>query len=288
MKVAVLGTGIMGAPLARNLAGAGHDVHAWNRSREKAEPLAGDGVTVHDEAAEAVAGADAVLTMLANGDVVRSVMADEGALDAMDDDALWLQVSTVGAEAADELGRLAADRGVTYVDAPVSGTRQPAEEGKLVALASGPDDAHGRAEELFEPLAQKVVWLGEAGAGSRMKLVVNAWLLGLLEALSSSVALAEALDVDPKQFLEIIDGGPLFAPYAKLKGTMMIEGAFDPAFTLELAAKDADLVAQAAQQAGLDLPTVRAVAEQLRRGVDAGHGDADMAATIRTARGERA
>src|SRR5689334_21679710 len=168
MKVAVLGTGIMGAPIARNLARAGHDVHAWNRSRAKAEPLAEDGVTVHDEAAEAVRGADAVVTMLADGDVVRTVMTDEGALEAMDDGALWLQVSTVGAEAADALGRLAADRGVRYVDAPVSGTRQPAEEGKLVELASGPDDARGRAEELFELLAQKVVWLGEAGAGSRM------------------------------------------------------------------------------------------------------------------------
>jgi 3-hydroxyisobutyrate dehydrogenase len=278
----------MGAPLARNLATAGHDVHAWNRSREKADPLTDDGVTVHDEAAEAVAGADAVLTMLANGDAVRSVMTDEGALEAMGDGALWLQASTVGAEAAEELGRLAADRGVTYVDIPVSGTRQPAEEGKLIALASGPDDARERTEELFEPLAQKVVWLGEAGAGSRMKLVVNAWLLGLLEALSSSVALAEALGVEAQRFLEVIDGGPLFAPYAKLKGAMMIEGSFDPAFTLELAAKDAELVARAADAAGLDLPTARAVAEQLRRGVEAGHGDEDMAATIRTARGDRA
>jgi 3-hydroxyisobutyrate dehydrogenase len=274
----------MGAPLARNLARAGHEVHAWNRSREKAEPLAEDGVTVHDEAAEAVRGADAVLTMLADGDAVRSVMTDEGALEAMGDDALWLQASTVGAEAADELGELAGRRGVTYVDIPVSGTRQPAEEGKLVALAGGPDAARERTEELFEPLAQKVVWLGEAGAGSRMKLVVNAWLLGLLEALSASVALAEALDVDPGGFLEVIDGGPLFAPYAKLKGTMMIDGSFDPAFTLELAAKDARLVAHAAEAAGLDLPTARAVAEQLGRGVEAGHGDKDMAATVCTAR----
>src|SRR4051794_26719385 len=139
-SIAVLGTGTMGAPMARNLAKAGFEVRAWNRSREKADPLADEGIAVHDEAAEAVRGAAFVLTMLADGDVVRSVMTDEGALEAMDGDAIWLQVSTVGAEAAAELGRLAADRGVTYVDAPVSGTRQPAEEGKLVVLASGPED----------------------------------------------------------------------------------------------------------------------------------------------------
>src|SRR3954452_7735146 len=129
--VAVLGTGIMGAPMARNLQRAGLEVRAWNRSRDKAEPLAQDGVAVHDEAAEAVGGADVVLTMLADGDVVRSVMTDEGVLEAMDDGAVWLQMSTVGVEAADDLGRLAADRGVAYVDAPVSGTKQPAEQGKL-------------------------------------------------------------------------------------------------------------------------------------------------------------
>src|SRR3954469_11485857 len=110
--VAVLGTGIMGAPMARNLARAGLEVRAWNRSRERAEPLAEDGIAVHDEAAEAVAGADAVLTMLADGAPVRAVMADEGALDAMADGALWLQMSTVGVAAADDLARLADDRGV--------------------------------------------------------------------------------------------------------------------------------------------------------------------------------
>src|SRR3954447_22815301 len=139
-SVAVLGTGTMGAPMARNLAKAGFGVHAWNRSRDKAEPLTDDGVTVHDEVAEAVRGAAFVVTMLTDADAVRSVVVDEGALEAMADGAIWIQVSTVGVRAADELAKLAAGHGVAYVDAPVSGTKEPAEQGKLVVLASGPQD----------------------------------------------------------------------------------------------------------------------------------------------------
>ena len=182
--IAALGTGVMGAPMARNLARAGFDVRAYNRTRARAEPLAADGVTVHDEAAEAVRGADVVLTMLADGDAVGAVMADEGVLDAMADDAVWIQASTVGVRAADELAELAAGRGIAYVDAPVSGTKQPAEEGKLTVLASGPEDVRERLAPLFDAVAARVVWLGEAGAGSRMKMVVNTWLLALVEGLA--------------------------------------------------------------------------------------------------------
>jgi 3-hydroxyisobutyrate dehydrogenase len=281
-RIAVLGTGIMGAPMARNLAGAGFDVHAWNRTRAKAEPLAGDGVTVHDEAAEAVAGADLVVTMLAAGDAVAAVMTDEGAREAMDAGALWLQMSTVGLEAAERLGEIA--DGVAYVDAPVIGTKAPAEAGELVVLASGPDDARERAQPVFDAVGKQTVWLGEAPAGNRMKVVVNAWLVALVEALAETVALGEALGADPAKFLEIIDGGPVGPPYAKLKGTMMIEESFDPSFTLALAAKDADLVTEAAQRAGLELPLAETVARQLRKGVDAGHGDEDMAAVVRVVR----
>ena len=282
--VAVLGTGTMGAPMARNLAEAGFDVRVWNRSRVKAEPLAGQ-CAVHDDAAGAVAGARFVVTMLADGDAVRSVMTDEGALAAMDDDALWLQVSTVGVAAEAGLRELAAERGVGYVDAPVSGTKEPAEQGKLVVLASGDDALRQDAERVFDPISARVVWLGAAGKGSAMKLVVNTWLLALVEGLAESVALAEALDVDPSGLIEVLDGGPLFAPYVKVKGQAMIDGEFPPSFSLELAAKDARLVAAAAADAGLDLPLPRTIAEQMGRGVDAGHGDEDMSATVRTARG---
>jgi 3-hydroxyisobutyrate dehydrogenase len=279
--VAVLGTGIMGAPMARNLARAGLDVRAWNRTRARAEPLTADGVAVHDEAAEAAAGAELVLTVVSDGDAVRTVMRDEGVFEAMGPGAVWIQSSTVGVDATTELAELARERGVAYVDAPVLGTRQPAEQGKLVVLASGPEATRDACGPVFDAIGARTVWLGDAGAGSRMKLVVNAWLLALVEGLAESIVLADALDVDPEQFLDIIDGGPMGPPYAKLKGTMMIEESFEPAFSLAMAAKDARLVAEAAEEAGVNLPLPRLVGQHMRQVVEAGYGDEDMAAVVR-------
>jgi 3-hydroxyisobutyrate dehydrogenase len=281
MRVAVLGTGIMGAPMARNLAGAGHEVSAWNRSREKAEPLAEHGATVAHSVAEAVAGADVVVTMLADARAVEAVA--EEALGAMDG-AVLAQMSTIGLAATDRLAQRAADAGVPFVDAPVSGTRQPAEQGKLLVLASGSDDVRDRVDPVFDAVGAKTVWLGEAGTGQRLKLVLNTWLLGLTEALAEAIALAEGLGVDPRTFLETIDGAPVGAPYAQLKGPMMIDGDFPPSFPLDLAAKDAELALEAAGAAGLRLGALAAVAEQMRRASEAGHGDQDMAATIHASR----
>jgi 3-hydroxyisobutyrate dehydrogenase len=148
-------------------------------------------------------------------------------------------------------------------------------------LASGPDHAREGCAPVFDAIGSRTVWLGNAGAGTAMKLVINAWLLALVEGLAESIVLAEGLEVDPTRFLDIIDGGPMGPPYAKLKGTMMIEGAFEPAFGLAMAAKDAELVTEAAEQAGVDLPLPRLVGEHMRRVAAAGHGDEDMAAVVR-------
>jgi 3-hydroxyisobutyrate dehydrogenase len=256
-------------------------VSAWNRSREKAEPLAQDGVTVAGSVAEAVAGADVVVTMLADAQAVEAVA--EEALGAIDG-AVLVQMSTIGLDATDRLAQRAEAAGVAFVDAPVSGTKQPAEQGKLVVLASGPEAVRERVDPVFDAVAAKTVWLGEAGSGQRLKLVLNTWLLGLTEALAEAIALAEGLGVDPRTFLETIDGAPVGAPYAQLKGPMMIDGEFPPAFPLELAAKDAALALEAAEAAGLRLGALAAVREQMRRAVDAGHGAKDMAATIHASR----
>src|SRR3954451_3766288 len=193
-------------------------------------------------------------------------------------------MSTIGLEATERLARRAEEAGVAFVDAPVSGTKQPAEQGKLLVLASGPDDVRERVDPVFDAVGSKTVWLGPAGAGQRLKLVLNTWLLGMTEALAEAIALAEGLDVDPRQFLETIDGAPVGAPYAQLKGPMMIEGEFPPAFPLALAAKDAELALAAAKGAGLELAALAAVREQMRQAGDAGHGDEDMAATIHASR----
>jgi 3-hydroxyisobutyrate dehydrogenase len=278
MRIAVLGTGVMGAPMARNLARAGHEVRAWNRTREKAEPLAADGIAVSADVAGAVAGAELVITMLSDAPAVEAVAGL--LLESLDPGAVWWQASTIGVAAIERLAKPE-----QLVDGPVLGTRQPAEQGNLIVLASGPAAAKERCAPAFEPVAARVVDLGEeVGAGTRMKLVLNAWLLALTEGLAESVLLAEGLGVDPETFLDVIDGGPMGPPYAKMKGTMMIERSYDPSFALALARKDAGLVEEAARGAGLNLPLARLIGERQQAAVDAGHGESDMAAVVEAGR----
>jgi 3-hydroxyisobutyrate dehydrogenase len=281
-SVAVLGTGIMGLPMARNLADAGLEVRAWNRTREKAEPLAEDGVSVASTVAEAVSGADAVLTMLADGGAVKQV-AEEALGEAAD--ALWLQTSTVGLAATRELAELAERSGTPFVDCPVLGTKAPAEQAELVVLASGPEDVHDAADPVFDAIGKKTLWLGEAGAGTRMKLVLNSWLLALTAALGESIALAQALGADPATFLEILDGAPMGSPYAQLKGKAILGDQLDEAsFPLELAAKDAQLVLDAASdEAGAEPELASAVSALFAKAIEQGYGDQDMAAVYRAA-----
>jgi 3-hydroxyisobutyrate dehydrogenase len=286
--IAVLGTGIMGAAMARNLLTAGFEVRAWNRSREKAEPLADDGATVADSAAEAAEGAGFVLTMLADADAVAEAAGGNyGALSVLPDDGVWLQMSTVGLEGQEKLAGIAYEHGVYYVDAPVLGTKEPAEQGQLIVLASGPEEVRERCEPVFDAVGSKTLWLGTAGAGSRLKLVTNNWIVGLLGALAETISFAEALGVDPNQFLEVIEGGPLGVPYAKMKGQMMIEEEFPTSFSTNLARKDANLVLQAAEANGLRLPLTEAAAEHFDEAINAGHGEEDMAAIYQATRPDR-
>ena len=277
--VAVLGTGIMGAAMARNLLGAGLQVRVWNRSQEKAERLAEDGATVAASPKEAVDGAGFVVTMLADAGAIAEVLGDD-ALSGLAGDGIWLQMSTVGLNGNERLARLAGENGVAYVDAPVLGTRGPAEGGQLIVLASGPEGLRPRCAPVFEPMASRVLWLGEAGAGSRLKLVVNNWITGLLGVLAETIALAGALDVDPARFLEAIEGGPLGVPYAQMKGKMMIEEAFPTSFSTKLARKDTRLVLEAAGERGLHPLITEAVARRFDEAIEAGHGEEDMAAVF--------
>ena len=287
--IAVLGTGIMGAAMARNLLAADMEVRVWNRSREKAEPLAESGAKVADSPAEAADGARFVLTMLADADAVAEAVGGEsGALPALPDDGVWLQMSTVGLEGHERLSALADEHSIAYVDAPVLGTKQPAEQGQLIVLASGPDEVRGQCEPVFDAMGSKTLWLGPAGAGSSLKLVVNNWIVGLLGTIAETIALAEATGVDPPQFLQAIEGGPLGAPYAQMKGQMMIEEEFPTSFSAKLARKDAGLVLAAAEANGLRLPLTEAVAAHFDEAINAGHGEDDMAAIYQAAKPDRA
>ena len=279
LTVAVLGTGIMGAGMARSLAAAGHEVRAWNRTAARAEPLADAGVRVETDPAQAVRGADAVLTMLLDGPSVREVLRAAGP--ALERGAVWVQSSTVGPRAQGELAALAGEHGLLFVDAPVLGTRQPAEKGELTVLAAGPAAARGVADRVFDAIGRKVVWVGDdggEGAASALKLVLNSWVLAVTNATGEAMALAKGLGADPDLFFEAIDGGPMDLPYLRLKAAAIRAGDFSPSFTVEGALKDLRLIVAAGQEAGVRLDLAAAGAERFQRVVDQGHGGDDMAA----------
>lgn len=278
--IAFLGTGIMGEPMARNLAKAGFRLRVWNRTREKAEPLAADGAVICDTPAQAAQGADALVTMLTDGAAVAATLeGGEGVFATLPTGALWLQMSTVGVAACDELAEYAAGHGIAFVDAPVLGTRAPAEQAALVVLASGDPSAVDRAHGIFEAIGSTTIRLGEqVGAASRLKLVINSWVLAVDTAVGEAFALAEALGVEPQAFLDAIEGGSLDCEYAHLKGKLIAERTFPPSFPVAGAHKDLSLIVEAAESAGAHLRLAAAAREQMKRTIDLGHGDEDMAA----------
>lgn len=277
--VTVLGTGIMGAGMARSLVRAGLDVTVWNRSVAKARPLADAGATVATDVAQAVSGADAVVTMLFDTDAVAEVMTT--ALPAMRPDALWVQSSTVGVDGVTALAEQAAGRDIAFLDAPVLGTKQPAEEGKLIVLVGGPEALRERATPVFDAIGGRTVWVGErVGDGHRLKLAANAWVLSVTAATAQSVALAADEGLDPQLFLDVIEGGPLDSAYGQLKGKAMIERQFTPSFTLSGAAKDAGLILSAMRSSGTDVQLMDALLRLFGAADQAGHGNEDMAAVF--------
>ena len=276
--VALLGTGTMGAGMARNIAAAGIPLRVWNRTRAKAEPLAEAGAEVADSAAEAVRGADVVVTMLFDTDSVWSAL--EQARDGLERGAVLLQQSTVGVKGTEQLGSFARELGLVYVDAPVLGTKKPAEDGALVVLASGPEDVHARVDPVLDAISSKVMWVGEAGQGTRLKLVANSWVLTVVEGIAEALSLARALGLEPRLFLDAVKGGAMDAPYVQLKGKAMLDGEFSPAFGLDGAAKDAGLIVDAARAAGLDAGFVDVVRQHFARALEAGYGDQDLSATF--------
>ncbi|MQA14846.1 MAG: NAD-binding protein [Pseudonocardiaceae bacterium] len=278
-RVAVLGTGIMGAGMARNLVHAGHDVSVWNRTRSKAEPLGDGGARVADSPAATVRDAEVVVTMLFDADSVAGVMGE--ALPAVPADAVWAQMATVGVAGIEQLAGLARAHGTGFVDAPVLGTKQPAEQGTLVVLAAGSGELQSKVAPVFDAVGSRTTWVGdEPGEASRLKLAVNAWVQMITVATAQSVALARDLGLDPQLFLDTIDGGATDSPYAHLKGKAMIAGRFPPAFGLDGAVKDSALIIAAMREAGTEPMVMEAVYRQFRRAADAGHAGKDMSAVL--------
>jgi 3-hydroxyisobutyrate dehydrogenase len=281
-RIAVLGAGIMGSPMARNLARAGFPTTAWSRSPAATAALGDAGVEAAASPADAVRGASIVVTMLPTADVVTSVIFDAGLLDAFERNAIWAQMGTLGiAETERIAARVRQTRpDIRFVDAPVSGSKGPAERGQLVILASGPRDAQPVLERPFAVMGRKTVWLGEAaGQGTRMKIVLNAYMAILVEGAAEALELASRFGIGHTELLQALAGGPLEAPLATAKMQKMAAGDFAPEFPLVWALKDVDLALAAA---GADPPPVlAALSPRWHETVNAGHGREDVSAARR-------
>jgi 3-hydroxyisobutyrate dehydrogenase len=276
--VAVIGAGIMGSAMARNLVAAGLNTRVWDRSSSATDPLADAGAVVAASAREAVRDAGVVITMLPTADAVDSVFFDGGAADALADGSVWAQMGTIGVEATLRIrDQLAARRpDVMFVDAPVSGSKGPAEQGQLLILASGPATAADALRPVFDVIGRKTVWLAEVGQGSQVKLVVNAYLSILIEGVAETMELADRLGIGHQQLADVIEGGPLDAPLASAKLHKMDRGDYATEFPLEWALKDVDLAISAAP--GEAPPLLAALSGQWHAAVAAGYGRQDISA----------
>ncbi|TQJ58930.1 3-hydroxyisobutyrate dehydrogenase [Arthrobacter sp. SLBN-83] len=286
LKVAVLGTGIMGAAMARNLLRAGHDVSVWNRDAAKTEPLAADGAHSAANPAEAVESADVVLTMLYDAAAVEQVM--RSAAPGLKPGTAWVQSTTVGVRDVPVLAGLAAELGLDLVEAPVSGTRAPAEAGQLLVLAAAPEAVRQRVAPVLDAIGARTIWTGEdpsQGSAARLKLVVNSWVIAASNAAGEVVALAEALGVDPQQFLGVIEGGGLDLPYLRTKMGLIMDDGLEPAsFAVDTACKDVHLIVDAAAEQGVKLDGAEAFAARLDRVSGQGRAKQDMAAAYYASR----
>jgi 3-hydroxyisobutyrate dehydrogenase len=278
--VAVLGLGAMGHGMAASALRAGIPVIVWDRRQEAARAMAERGAQVAASAADAARQAAIVVTMVTDADAVISIAGEQGMLAALAPGAIWAQMSTIGVAGIDRVAALvSAERpDVILLDAPVSGSREPAEHGQLTIFASGPGEARSRVAPLFDALGQRTIWVGETGSGTRLKLVNNTWLAFGNEAVAASVALAHRLGLATGTVIGALDGGPLVSPWQAAKLQRIAEGEFSPQFALSLALKDVHLALQAAGDGRLEV--LACLADEWQRAVDQGLGEQDLTAVM--------
>jgi 3-hydroxyisobutyrate dehydrogenase-like beta-hydroxyacid dehydrogenase len=284
-QVAFCGLGQMGAPMAARLVEAGHQLTVWNRTAGRAQALADRGARIAATPAEAAAGADAVFTMLSTPEVVKDVVCgDRGVAEGMSAGSVLIEMSTIGPQGVEEI-RLKLPREVDMLDAPVLGSVPQAEQGTLKIFVGGSREAFGRCRTLLDDVGSPV-HLGSLGSGAAMKLVANAGLLALITGLAESLALADVFGLDLEAVFDVLEDSPMGVT-VKRKRKNVSAGEFAPDFKLSLARKDARLVAEAAENHGLDLPLARAARRWMDDAEEAGLGELDYSAVTAQVRGRR-
>jgi 3-hydroxyisobutyrate dehydrogenase len=260
---------------------AGIPTIVWNRRREATRDLADLGAEVADAVSDAARRAAIVVTMVTDTDAVISIARDQGMLAALAPGAIWVQMSTIGVAGIERVAAMVdAERpDVTLLDAPVSGSKEPAEQGQLTIFASGPDNARSRVAALFDALGHRTIWVGGVGAGTRLKLVNNTWLAFAAEGVATSVALARRLGLETEAVADALRGGRIVSPWQAAKLQRIANGEFSAEFALSLALKDVRLALEAA---GDDpFATLACLADEWQQVVDQGLGGSDLTVVTR-------
>jgi 3-hydroxyisobutyrate dehydrogenase len=279
--VAILGIGAMGHGMATSALRAGVSTIVWNRTPEATRDLAELGADVAETAADAAGRAAIVVTMVTDADAVVSIARDQGMLAALAPRAIWAQMSTIGVAGTERVsGVVDAERpDVILIDAPVSGSKAPAERGQLTIFASGPEEARSRVDPLFEALGQRTIWVGAVGAGSRLKLVNNTWLAFGAEAIAVSIALARRLGLETERVVDAMSGSSLVSPWQAAKLQRIADDEYSPQFALSLALKDVHLALRAADDDRF--AAFASLADEWQQAVDEGLGDQDLTVMTR-------
>ena len=280
-KLALLGLGTMGRAMASSALRNGISTVVWNRDLEVATQMAGRGAEVALSPVDAVKGVDMVITMVTDTGAVSSIASDLGMLEALPSGCVWAQMSTIGVEGTATVSSIVEKErpDVVFLDAPVSGSKVPAEQGKLVIFASGSEQARPIVQPVFDAIGQRTVWLGPIGAGSRMKLVNNTLLAFSAEGVANSLALARRLGLDVRSVLDAFEGGPLISPWSEGKISRIAGNDYSPEFPLALALKDVHLALEEADPERFAV--LASLAREWEQLVDQGLGSEDVTVVTR-------
>lgn len=286
MKLGFVGLGIMGNALAANLVKAGFDVTVWNRTSAKCEPLALLGAKIASSPRATAEASDIIFAMMATPSAVESVRdGGDGIVAGLKPGKGYVDMSTIDVETSKESARLAKERGAMFLEAPVAGSRKPAEDGQLTIMAAGDRELYDRSLPALAKMGKKLLFLGDVGNGARMKLANNLVMGGMMAAFAEGMALASLSGLELSQLLEVLDAGALSNSMFRLKGAVVAENdSFPAAFPLKHMQKDLRLALRLAEQVDLPLFSTATVNELFKEAVSHGLGDSDFAAVSRVVR----
>ena len=280
-----IGLGIMGTAMARNLVKAGYPVIVWNRTPDKIRELEEMGACVAHSPAEVVARCDITYAMMADPAAARSVcFGKDSVLAGMSSGKGYVDFSTVDADTSREINAAITAAGGRFLEAPVSGSKKPAEDGTLVILAAGDRTLYDEVLPCLEKLGKKILHLGEVGNGARMKIVVNMIMGGMMAAFCEGLALGEKAELNLADILDVLDSGALANPMFRLKGAGITAGNYATAFPLKHMQKDLRLAIDLGDRLNQPLPCAATVNEQYKEAKKEGYGDEDFSALYKIIR----